>query len=144
MSEFVKAEATGLKELRNALKTLDLQKSLTQANKRVVDEIVVPEARRLMSRPTTNLAGNVTRLGTRGVKTIKGSATQTKARIQAGSKRVPYYHGQDFGSTGRYRQFPRAVKGGRGLYKALETTHERMIAAWMEAIDEVTHDAFPD
>lgn len=140
----VRADVKGLKELRKALKTLDLQKGLQQANKRVVNDVVVPEARRLGQRPAPNLAGGVSRLGTRGLKSIRGSATQTKAFILAGTKAVPWVAGFDFGSSGRYRQFPRAQKGGRVLYKAIENKNDELIGTYMDAIDELTREAFPD
>lgn len=144
MSVGIKAEVKGLKEMQKALKSLDLQKGLQKTNKAVVNRIVVPEAKRLGQRSMVNLAGNATRLGTRGVASIRGGASQTKAHILAGKKSVPYYAGYDFGSSGRYRQFPRAKKGGRILYQAIENKHDEMIARWLDDAEDLLRDAFPD
>lgn len=100
-------KVAGLKQFTRDLKKLDrdlgraVRLALNDAAQLVVDE-AVPK---------------IPRKSGRAAGTVKSKSTQTKARVSAGSARVPYYAWLDFGGqAGRVsRQFR---KKGRYLYIA--------------------------
>lgn len=143
MAREYEVKLQGGRELRAELKKIGMQKSLTQAHKRVVNEVLVPPMQERAQRTRTNLAGNPTRMGSRAERAIRGTATQTKAFIAAGGKKTPWMMGHIFGSSGRYPQFPPAVKGGYVIYPVLSEKRDEVIEEYWKAIDETVDDAFP-
>ena len=134
----------GLKELRSELRKSGIQKNLTKVNKHVVNVVVVPEAKRRAAKSFPNIAGGMTRVGSKGINSIRGTATQTKAVIKAGGARVPWFQGVEWGSSGRYRQFPRTAEKGRIVYPVVEDKREEIIDAYWDVIDDVTKGPFPE
>lgn len=143
MADDLRVDVRGLRDLRSALRQVDMQRDLSRANKQVVNVIVVPEARRRAQKSFTNLAGGTTRVGSRGVASIRGAATQTRAVIRAGGARVPWFQGVDWGSTGRYRQFPKKADEGRIVYPAIAAKHDEIIREYWIVIDDLASTAFP-
>lgn len=144
MPDALRIDVAGLRELRSELRKMDMQRDLTETNRRVVNQIIVPKAQELGRRTRINLAGRPTRLGSRGVASIRGLATQTSATVAGGGARVPYFGGHEFGNTGRYRQFPPKTKGGYIIYGAIQETREEFIEAYWEALDGMVEGAFPE
>lgn len=131
----------GLKETRKALRTLSQdgtwKPELRQVNKAAA-EIVVTEARKRAGRGGTNLAGGPARLGGRGVASIRALASQTKATVAGGGASVPWYGGSDFGSGGRYRQFPAKKEKGRFIYPAIEDKMDEVLRVYTAGLDRLT------
>ena len=132
-------EVVGLKELRAGLKKAGPQfpKELQKANKRAVNEVLVPEGRRLAS------ARGYPRPGSAVVNSIRGTATQTSAAFNVGGARVPHAMGHNFGST-RYRQFPPKANPDYFMYRAIENRRKDFMQAYEDIIETVSKDAFPD
>ena len=107
-----KLQVTGLRELRRALRDLDagLPKELQGTNKRVVNEILVPPARRaaVAHRPASGYNARAHRSRYHWadvVNSIRGTATQTSAAILMGStaRSKNWMLGFEFGSLGRQK-----------------------------------------
>lgn len=133
-------EVVGLKELRAGLRQAGPQfpKQLQQANKRVVNQVLVPEGRRLAS------ARGYPRPGSAVIGSIRGTATQTKAVFNVGGARVPHAMGHNFGSSGRFRQFPPKTSPDYFMYKAVSNRNDDVMEAYGDVIDELSKIAFPD
>lgn len=143
MADDLRIDVTGLKELRSALRDVGMQRNLSRANKEVVNRIIVPAAKQNARRSFTNIAGGTTRVGSRGIASIRGAATQTKAVVRAGGARVPWFQGHEWGSTGRYRQFPKRADKGNIVYPVLSDKRDEIIAEYWDVIEDVVDDAFP-
>ena len=150
-------DVEGLPELRRALKGIDkkLPKLLQQANKLAVEPIA-EDARTLYEREHPARRG-------RGRRSIRATATQTRAQIAMGGTKTPYMLGQEFGSGQgpRKRQFPmrRAVlwgvprwRGGAGqregsegnfLAPAIRDGVATLGERYDKIIDEMVRPAFP-
>ena len=133
---------TDLRKFRGELRRLGVHRDLQKANKKAA-EVVVPVARRKAAGSWGNLAGGVSRLGSRGVASIKANATQTKAYVVAGGARVPYYGGVDWGSSGRYRQFGPRSSEGRIIYPAIAEAAPKVIETYVDELDDLVSRAFP-
>ena len=144
MADNLSLGISGLKDLRRELRRAGIQKNLTRANKHAVNVVIVPEAKRRAARPFTNLAGGRTRVGSRGVASIRGTATQTKAFVKAGGARVPWFQGHEWGSAGRYRQFPPKAEKGRIVYLVVEDKQAEIIEVYWDVIDDVAKGPFPE
>lgn len=124
-------KVVGLKELRRDLKALDSEGSykaeLKDAGKKAA-EVVAEEARR-----TARGAANP-RMGHVAAESIRALAGQTRATVAGGKASVPWYAGHEFGSAGRYPQFPRARQGGHHLYPALGRKREEVIEVYSKGI----------
>lgn len=139
----VSIKATGLRDLRREMRGLGVQKEMQKANKKVAEDVVVPESKRRASQSYPNLAGGVSRAGGRGVAAIRANATQTKAFVVSGKKSVPWMGGMDFGSSGRWRQFPAAIAGGRFLYPVIADKSQEIIDTYWDILDETVKRVFP-
>lgn len=108
MAQVIRVE--GLKEFRRNLRQLDrnLPKGLRHAGNEAA-QIVVATAKPRVPRLTGRAAGS-----------IKAASTATAARVQGGSKRVPYYGFLDFGGrVGRRHSVKRPfLKEGRYIWAA--------------------------
>lgn len=144
-----KVRVEGLRELRSALRALDatLPRELRAVNKRVVEQVILPEARRRAQQTRTNIAGGPARLGSKGLATLRALATQGRAQVALGSARVPWAAGQEWGSTGKNakaRMFPRAAEHGLILYPVVREKQAEIIDAYTEMLDKLTRRAFPE
>lgn len=116
---FVRVE--GAKELIRAFRELDkaVPREVRAATKKLVEETVIPKARMRGQQVRTNLKGNPTRLGSRGVASIRPEVRQDRVAVVMGGARVPYAAGHEWGSK-RYRQFPPSSKEGYILYPTVK------------------------
>jgi hypothetical protein len=132
-------------KFRRELKSVGegLEKELQKTNKRVVENIVVPVAKRKAAETRTNIAGGTARLGSRGVGTVRALATQTRAQIAGGGAKVPWFMGSQFGSAGEHRQFPRAKPGGYIIYPAIAETRDEFREEYADAVEKLAKRAFP-
>lgn len=143
MAGNIKIDVQGLKELRKELKAIDPKwtKELQQVNKRAAS-IVVPEAKRRASQSRPNLAGGVARAGSAGVGSIRALASQSRAQIASGGARVPWMGGSEWGSSGRYRQFPSANKDGYILWPAAKAKESEVVELYQDMLDDLSSAAF--
>lgn len=128
----------GLKEFLAALKAVDLNKDLAQANKKAA-EMVAAKAR-----------GKAESLGSvlaKAAPSIKAAAQQRQAAINLGGSQYPFALGAEFGGGRRptTRQFkPWLGHTGYALYPTIRETREQFIDVYADAIDELMRRAFPD
>lgn len=144
MADDLRINVSGLKELRSELRKAGLQKNLTKANKYVVNRVIVPEGKKRAAKSFPNLAGGLTRVGSKGINSIRGTATQTTAVVKAGGARVPWFQGVEWGSSGRYRQFPKTADKGRIVYPVVEDKRDEIIEVYWDVIDDVAKGPFPE
>lgn len=147
MAEVIGIQVEGLKELRRDLKKIDkaLPKRLTRANKAFANQLV-PSVRAEYQRQHT---GHGKRPG-RGAKSIRATATQSRARILIGRESVPYMGGQEFGSD-HYPQFrPWSGKGpggkgskGKFLYPTVRAELPGLVDTYQDILDAEMRGAFP-
>lgn len=139
----LRVNTKGEKELRAALKRIEMHKNISKGHKEAVTTVFVPEGQRLARMSYPNQAGGMWRFGAAAIKTIRGGGTLTKAHFVAGSARVPYFQGGNFGSSRRYRQFPPKGDGDKVMYKAIKNKRDEFIDVYLDIVDRVTKDAFP-
>lgn len=139
-------KVTGLREFQKAVRKVspDMGPALRTELKAVAQNVVVPEAKRRGGASRGNLAGGSTRLGSRGVATIRALATQKSAAVALGKSSVPYTGGHEWGSAGRYRQFPPKSSEGYILFPSVKAKQPEILEAAGKAIEKVSREAFPD
>lgn len=143
MSVPLRIEVEGLRDLRRELRKLSLTNDLRAVNRRVAD-LLVPPARQKAARSYPNLAGGVARVGSRGVASIRSQATASRAYLVSGKATIPWMGGGDFGSAGRYRQFPAKKDEGRFIYPTIREEQPRVIDEYWRELDTLTSAAFPE
>src|SRR5262245_1925341 len=138
----------GLKEFRRDLKRVDSASgpAIRQANKTVA-EVVAGQARgnaqsqprQLAARPRPSRQhwGDY-------VASFRALASQTRAQVALGSTRLPWALGQNFGSPGRYRQFPGQGNPDHAMYLAIGATVPQQMATFAAEYDKLSKIAFPD
>jgi hypothetical protein len=73
-------------------------------------------------------------------------ASQTSAGVRLGSttRRGGWYLGTNFGSHGRFKQFPGQGSPDHALYKGVETAMPRVVDRYGRELDRLAKRAFPD
>ena len=94
-------------------------------------------------RGATTLAGTHASMGGAAVGSIRGKGTTTAATLTA-FKGIPWGPGWNFGSTGRYRQFPAKATPDYNLYAGIAAKREEIETVFIEAIGDALDTAFPD
>lgn len=126
-------EIQGLRELARGLKTMDAEfpKMLRQAANDAA-QIVVDEARPLVPRKTGAAAAS-----------IKVASTRTAARVQAGSKKAPYFAFLEFGGrVGKNKASKRPfIREGRYLWPAIIRRREEIEAELAKGLERVVEAA---
>lgn len=140
----VRVDVQGLREFRRELKKLDgrFPKELRAINKRAAD-MIVPPARRNAGASRPNQAGGTARGGSKLVGTVRALASQSRAHVAMGGARVPWARGTEWGSSGRYRQFPARSSDGYVLYPAVKEMLPAIRAAYGDMVDQLLREAFP-
>lgn len=132
----------GLSDLRRELRALEgnFPRELQRANKRVAEEVIVPDARAAAEARTNPRAGRAV------VNSIRATATQTRAQVAVGGARVPQALGHEFGSI-RFKQFPAWRGAGKGagyfLWPTIRARGQEIIETYETVIEELTQRAFP-
>ena len=141
----IKVNVEGLKQFRKELRSVGSQfpKELRLANKAAAS-VVLPEAKRRAGQSRRNLAGGTARVGSRGVASIRILASQSKAQIAAGGARVPWMGGSNYGSSGRYRQFPAKSKDGYILWPAALDKRPQVVDTYDKMVISLARQAFPN
>lgn len=139
-------ELEGGRELRKALRDFSTDNGWRSPLKEAFQEVgklVERESRSLAGRALPTIGGSMAPMSSRAIASIRGKGTTTAASLQAfkGAAEGP---GQNFGSTGRYRQFPRKQKPDRALYKAVEEKREQITNEFAEAVEYALESAFPE
>lgn len=144
MADKLSVDVEGLKELQRELRRLDKSwgKELRQANKEVASTVVIPDVKTQAAQPLMNVKGNPTRLGSKGVGSIRATATATKAQVAVGKAKLGHVMGHVFGSN-KYPQFPAWRKGGYIVFPVIREKRTEIMGAYESMIDELTKRAFP-
>lgn len=144
MADKLQVDVEGFKQFQRELNRLDKSwgKELRKSNKEVANRVVVPDVRTQAAQPRTNIKGNPTRLGSRGVKSIRATATGTKAQVAVGKAKLGHVMGHVFGSK-KYEQFPPWRKGGYIVFPVIRRKGPEIMDAYEQMIDELTKRAFP-
>lgn len=138
----------GLKELRKELRSLegdDAWKGELREAGKAAAEVVAAEARRTAAGGRSTLAGSNATMGSRAVASIRALAGQTRATVAGGKGTIPYFGGWEFGSTGRYRQFPaKARNGSHHIYPAIDSKQDEIVRLYSGRIDILMKKHFPE
>ena len=132
----------GLEELRAGLKKIgpEWPGRLGQVNKRLTTMIVAAAQSRAATRQAAKAA-----------ESLKGSAGAKEAVITLGGDAYPFALGAEFGAL-QYKQFPpwrgnqfepSADGTGYFLHPAIHADLNKIEDAYLDAIDDLTHQAFP-
>lgn len=137
-------EIYGHRQLMKAFRQLgaEVPKEIRRETKELVERIVVPRARERGQQTRANLKGNPTRLGSRGVATIRPEVRARDIAVVMGSARVPYAGGHEWGSK-RYRQFPPASRSGYILYPTVKEAADEFARAYVKLVDEMAEKVLP-
>lgn len=132
----------GLGEFRRALKQLegDYPKQLGAINAEIA-QLVIDDATSLAE------AGGGPYLAALRLRGIKASKAQTAAAIVLGGPAAPMTLGAEFGAK-HYPQFGRWTgagdDAGHAVWPAIRANQARAAARYLERLDELAADAFPD
>ncbi|GGM78456.1 hypothetical protein GCM10012275_56340 [Longimycelium tulufanense] len=120
----------GARELRRELQRLSDRNGMRRAMRGVhieVAHLVSGQATREAPRKSGRLAS-----------TVKGTATETKAVVQAGTgKRVPYAGPVHFGAPATRAKNPKNIKPNRFIYRAMARRYEETRRAFRDAVYRV-------
>ena len=136
----------GLRELRRDLRRLEDDSAWRPALRNAgygAATIVATEAKQTATRGATTISGKRASMGAAAIATIRPLAGQTRAQVAGGKASLAYFGGWEFGSNGRYPQFPRARKSGYNIYPAIVRKRDEVIRFYVKALDDVTRAAFP-
>ena len=129
----------GIPELRRDLRKISresrkaLDKALRKAAKPIADDA------KLRYRKAHPRRGR-TRGSQRG---IRATLARGKPAVVLGNARTPYLLGQEWGSSGRYPQFPPRASGGHFFWPAVVEGADQVYDDIVEALDEANQRAFP-
>jgi len=129
-------EVHGAKELARAFRSLgkEVPRAVRQETKELVERVVIPKARQRGLQRRSNLKGNPTRFGSRGVATIRPDVRPTTIAVVMGGPRAPYAAGHEWGAK-RYRQFPPSSRDGYILYPTVKEEAERFAREYEQLLD---------
>lgn len=154
MSIGVRLNTEGFRPIIKGLRQADagFPKMLQRTNKRVAQEIMLPELKRRGGQSFPNLAGGTSRLGARGVSSMRVLASQTRVQLAEGGKKAPWVVADDFGAgkrisrgrshTGQLRG--RSGRDGMFLYPTAKAKMPAMATAYTGAISDLLAGAFPN
>lgn len=120
----------------------EVPREIRRETKTLVERIVVPRAQERGRQARLNLKGNPTRLGSRGVATIRPEVRARDIAVVMGSAHVPYAGGHEWGSK-RYRQFPPASRSGYILYPTVKEVAVEFARAYVQLVDEMAQKVLP-
>lgn len=126
-----------MKELRKGLRTMSSDNGWRAPLRdayRAVGTLTESEARSLAGQARPTLGGTSATMGGAAIGSIKGKGTTTGASLAAGTG-VPWFSGWNFGSTGKYRQFPAKTSPDYNLYKAIENKREEITETFAKEVD---------
>jgi hypothetical protein len=142
----------GLREFRRELRKLSddgtWTRALREVNAQVAQEALREVQRLAQTQP--RIIGKRRRPEREHWSDYVGSfrvvASQTSAGIRLGStvRRKGWYMGSNFGSHGRFKQFPGQSVPDHALYKGIEQALPRTVERYGDALDRLAKKAFPD
>jgi hypothetical protein len=136
----------GMKETRKALRDFGAdsgwREPLRDAYREVADDVAA-EGRSRAARARPTLGGSSATMGNRAISSITGKGTTTEARIVA-FRGVPWGPGWNFGSKGRFRQFPVKAVPDYNLYTTIADRRERISETFADRIGDALERAYPD
>lgn len=97
----------------------EVPREVRSQTKDLIERVVIPKAKMRGMQTRANLKGNPTRLGSRGVASIRPEVRATQLAVVMGGARVRYAAGHEWGAK-RYRQFPPSNKDGYILYPTVK------------------------
>lgn len=135
----------GLKAFAKALKVVDEKYpgALRDANYDLASQVVDHAQRRARGEPGVALKAS---------KSLRASKQAAQATVAGGGARYPYFYGAEFGSKS-YRQFQNwrgnqwnGWAGGPGyfLHPTIRDDAPELISAYMDHLDKLAAQAFPD
>ena len=136
----------GLKETRKAFKDFDADKGWRESFKdayRGAAGIAEDETKARASRGATTISGTHASMGLVAVASIKGKGTTTAATLTA-FKGLAYPMGWNFGTTGRYRQFPTRAEPDNALYSGIPAKRTEIEETFLNEIGDALDQSFPD
>ena len=135
MAKAAEIQVTGMKEVRKGLKEFSSDNGWRAPLRdayRGVASLVEGKARSKASS---------SRMGSQARASIQGKGTTTGASIVA-FKGVAWGPGFEFGSSGRYPQFPPKQTGGYHLYPAIDESRDEIVNTFAESVDDALNREF--
>lgn len=126
----------GMKEVRKSLKEFSTDngwRPVLRGSYGSVASMVEGEARTRAATPRPTLGGSMATMGGRAINSIKGKGSTTAATLNA-FRGVAYGPGWNFGSKGRFRQFPRKAVPDYNLYAAIGDKRDQIVNEFGEKI----------
>lgn len=129
-------QVDGLRELQKELRALDKSwpKELRLANKEAAEVVARATRASFASRP--GVAPKV-------AASVRAAAQQRSASVKIGGRRWPYALGSNFGSSGRFPQFPPVKRPDYSLYASIKSERKQVVDTYDKALDRLTKRAFP-
>lgn len=134
----------GGKELRKSLKTMSSDNGWRAALRdsyRKAASVGEGEARSLAGQGRPTLGGTSANMGSAAIGSIKGKGTTTAATMTGGTG-IRWFGGWNFGSAGRYRQFPAKTSPDYNMYTAIENKRDEIVETFGNEIDAALNKEF--
>lgn len=128
MAKTAQVQVVGMKEARKGLKAFSSDNSWRPVLRGAYGEVSSLVEGKARTKATASRMGTVAR------GSIKGKATTTSASIGAYAG-VPWGPGFEFGSGGRFPQFPAKKVGGYHLYPAIDEARDEIVETFGNAVD---------
>lgn len=78
------------------------------------------------------------------VNSVRSGSTSRAPHVAIGTARVPWAVGHEWGSKGRYRQFPPATQAGYILWSTAKRREGQIVDRMGDAVGEVLGEAYPE
>lgn len=121
-------QVEGMREVRKSLKEFSSDNGWRAPLRDAYRDVAGLVERKAVAKAGASRMGHVAR------GSIKGKGTTTNASIQA-YKGVAWGPGFEFGSGGRYPQFPPKRKGGYHIYPAIDEARGEITETFADSID---------
>lgn len=128
-------EVIGMKEVRKSLKAFSSDNGWRAPLRDAYRDVARLVENKSVGKAESSRMGHVAR------GTIKGKGTTTGASITA-YKGIAYGPGHEFGSGGRYPQFPPKRVGGYHLYPAIDESRDEIVETFAESVDSALNKEF--
>lgn len=128
-------QVTGMKEVRKSLKEFSSDNGWRAPLRDAYRDVASLVAGKAQGKAGASRMGSVAR------GSIRGKGTTTGASIEA-FKGVPWGPGFEFGSGGRYPQFPPKRKGGYHLYPAIDESRAEITETFATSVDAALNKEF--
>lgn len=132
----MRVEFEGLNELLRAMKG-DISKEMRKRSREIAEPVAEEARFNALKSGMPMLQALAPAVGTKSDRIPTIRAGMSKKLTSSGAPANAFFRGAEFGNQGGYRQFGRAVGGGRSIYPAVMENQDLIADVWFAAVEEV-------